>query len=181
MLSSMISMRNSGAFTDHDIANSVGALYIDGVETSSLTLNYLLYELAAHPWTQEELKKEIDEVLDKYGGSITYEAIQEMKYLDAAFNEALRLHPTVPFMDRLTTQKTKLTGTTKDGKQIDVSLDVGVPVIVSMMGLHHDEAYYPEPNAFKPERFLLDSKANIPKFAFLPFGEGPRICLGGYA
>lgn len=79
-------MKNQGTFTDQDIMVTIGGLYLDGIETSAVVLGYLLYELAAHPWAQEELKKEIDEVLAKYHGEVTYEAIQDMKFLDAAFN-----------------------------------------------------------------------------------------------
>lgn len=84
-------MKNAGDFTDHDIMNTIGAFFIDGVETSAVVLSYLLYELAAHSWAQEELKREIDEVLAKYDGVVTHEAIQDMKYLDAAFNGSFRI------------------------------------------------------------------------------------------
>lgn len=79
-------MKKAGTFTDHDITVAIGGFYLDGIETSGVVLSYLLYELAAHPWAQEELKKEIDEVLARHGGVVTYDAIQEMKYLDAVFN-----------------------------------------------------------------------------------------------
>lgn len=92
--------------------------------------------------------------------------------------ESLRLHPPLGFMDRNTTQKTNLSGSMKDGKQIEVSLEVGTSVIIPIKALHYDEKHFPEPHAFKPERFLPDNKDSIPKYAFLPFGEGPRICLG---
>lgn len=79
-------MKNSGSISDNDICVTIGGFYIDGIETSATVLHYLLYEIAAHPWTQEELKEEIEEILAKYEGTVTYEAIQEMKYLDAVFN-----------------------------------------------------------------------------------------------
>lgn len=82
-------------------------------------------------------------------------------------------------MDRQPTQKTTLYGTTPiTGKQMQVSLEVGTPVIIPIRGLHLDEKYFPDPLTFKPERFLPENKDTIPKFAYLPFGEGPRICLG---
>lgn len=81
-------------------------------------------------------------------------------------------------MDRQTTQNTTLNAKTKDGKPIKVCLNVGTPVIIPLRGLHLDENIFPDPLAFKPERFLPENKNSIPKFAFLPFGEGPRICLG---
>lgn len=79
-------MKTAGTFSDHDISVIIGSFYIDGIETSSTVLNYLLYDLAAHPWAQEELRKEINDVLGENNRTVTYEAIQDMKYLDALFN-----------------------------------------------------------------------------------------------
>lgn len=86
LLSSLILMKNAGTFSDHDISVTIGAFYIDGVETSSTVLNYFLYDLAAHPSAQEELKKEIDTVMLSSDRTVTYEVMQSMVYLDAAFN-----------------------------------------------------------------------------------------------
>lgn len=93
-------------------------------------------------------------------------------------SESLRLHTPLGLIDRITTQETTLRGITKDGKQLEINLEVGTPIIIPIRALHLDEKYFPEPHAFKPERFLVDKEDNIPKFAFLPFGDGPRICLG---
>lgn len=92
--------------------------------------------------------------------------------------ETLRLNAPIPFMDRQTTQKTTLCGSTSDGKQMEVTVEVGTPVIIPIRGIHMDEKYFPDPLAFKPERFLGENKDHIQKYTFLPFGEGPRICLG---
>lgn len=83
-------MKTAGTFSDHDISVVIGSFYIDGIETSSTALNYLLYDLAAHRLVQEKLKKEINAVLGENNtGTVSYEAIQDMKYLDAAFNGML--------------------------------------------------------------------------------------------
>lgn len=76
-------MKEAGMINDREMVNHLGGLYVAGVETTAIALHYLLYELAAHPEEQENLKKEIDDVLEKSGGEITYEIIKEMKYLDA--------------------------------------------------------------------------------------------------
>lgn len=81
-------------------------------------------------------------------------------------------------MDRQTTQKTTLNGSTQDGQQMEVSLDVGTSVIIPIRALHYEEKFFPEPHTFKPERFLPENKDSIPKCAFMPFGEGPRVCIG---
>lgn len=85
-ISALLKMRESGTFTDRDVMTHLGGLYTDGVATSALVLHYILYELAVHQHIQEELSREIEDGLEKNGGEITYEAMQEMKYLDAIMN-----------------------------------------------------------------------------------------------
>lgn len=94
------------------------------------------------------------------------------------FLEALRLHLVLPFLSKQTTKECTLSGTANDGQQFEVNLKAGTEVIVPVYSLHMDERYFPEPSAFKPERFLAENKDNIPKCSFLPFGDGPRACLG---
>lgn len=85
-LSYLLSIKKAGTFTDNDVTVALAGFFLEGIETSAVVLTYLLYELAAHPSAQEEVRRDIEEVLEKYEGVVTYEAIQEMKYLDAAFN-----------------------------------------------------------------------------------------------
>lgn len=85
-VSTLLKMRDSGTFTDRDVMAHLGELYTDGVETSAVVLHYILYELAAHQHAQEELYTEINDVLRSGGGDVAYEAMQEMKYLDAVMN-----------------------------------------------------------------------------------------------
>lgn len=79
-------MKQSGVITDRDMISYIATLYMDGVETSGVIFHYVLYELAANPEVQEKLRMEIEEVLKRNDGMITFEIIQDMKYLDAVFN-----------------------------------------------------------------------------------------------
>lgn len=88
------------------------------------------------------------------------------------------MHLVLPFLDKRTTKRCTLSGRTIDGEELEVTLDAGTSIVVPLLGLHMDERYFPEPFTFHPERFLGDNKENIPKFSFMPFGEGPRACLG---
>lgn len=69
---------------------------------------------------------------------------------------------------------------TKDYKvpNNDVTINKGTSILISTLGIHHDPEYYPNPDKFDPDRFTEDNKCNRPTFTFLPFGEGPRICIG---
>jgi cytochrome P450 family 6 len=72
---------------------------------------------------------------------------------------------------RVCAKSTKLRGT-------DLTVEKGTKVLIPVMGLHHDPKYYPDPERFDPERFSEEEKRRRPKFTYLPFGEGPRICIG---
>lgn len=60
----------------------------------------------------------------------------------------------------------------------ELTLSVGTPIIISLMGLHNDAKYYEKPDAFFPEHFTEEAKTNRPHFTYMPFGDGPRVCIG---
>ncbi|XP_021923338.1 probable cytochrome P450 6a13 [Zootermopsis nevadensis] len=135
-------------------------------------MTFCLYELSVNPDLQEHLRAEIDDVLEKHDGNITYDAIQEMNYLDKVISETLRKYPPLTMLVRECSKPYKISGT-------DIILDTGSNVILPVSALHHDPKYYPEPERFDPERFFSEEeKQKRPHFVYLPFGEGPRICIG---
>jgi hypothetical protein len=89
----------------------------------------------------------------------------------------LRKYPVVPFLDRVCNRDYELPASAGNGK---VTLKSGVGVYIPVYGIHHDPHYYPEPEKFDPERFTEENKEKRPQFAYLPFGEGQRNCLGEY-
>nr|QBA57467.1 CYP6AB10 [Heortia vitessoides] len=143
-----------------------------GFETSSTASSYTLHQLAFNPDCQEKVQAEIDMVLEKYNNKITYDAIKEMTYLEMAFNEAMRMYPSVAYLIRKCTSK-KYTI-----PEIDLTIDEDVSVIVPIQAIHMDEKYFREPMKYDPERFTFGAKDDIRNFVFLPFGEGPRACVG---
>lgn len=88
------------------------------------------------------------------------------------FVETLRIHPPMFSLQKICTED--FTYTMKNNKT--VTIEKGTPVILPVYGLHHDSKYFEDPELFKPERFL--NKEKLTKYTFIPFGEGPRICLG---
>ncbi|XP_069687375.1 cytochrome P450 9e2-like [Periplaneta americana] len=161
-------------FTYEDIAAQALTFFTDGYETSSTALAVALYNLACNPEVQQRLHEEIDSVTEKHNGDISFEALQEMTYLDMFIDESLRLYPQVSVLSKLCTKPHQLP--LSDGKSFTV--DVGTPVIIPVLAIHHDPKYYPDPKRFDPLRFTDEEKAKRPKCTYLPFGEGPRICLG---
>ncbi|XP_041974729.1 cytochrome P450 6k1-like [Aricia agestis] len=148
------------------------AVFILGsVETSSTTLSYLMHELAHHPEEQETLYEEIRQTLAKTGGDVLqYQELMEMKYLSACIYETLRKYPPVSYLDR----KCDRTFTLND----DLTIEAGTPVFLNLLAIHYNENIYPEPKRWNPERFRNVADGDNLNYTFLPFGEGPRFCIG---
>ncbi|KAF2879301.1 hypothetical protein ILUMI_26856 [Ignelater luminosus] len=144
--------------------------YGAGFETTSGAMSFALYELCLHPTIQNKVREEIKLVLSRYG-SITYEALQELKYMDMVLSETLRKYPALPFLDRICVEDYKIPNT-------DVVIEKGTSIFIPVFGLHYDPDYYPDPEKFDPERFSEINKGSNPACCYLPFGDGPRICIG---
>ncbi|XP_065215001.1 probable cytochrome P450 6a23 [Planococcus citri] len=158
-------------FNDGLLTAQCFVFFVAGYETSSGTLTFALYELAKNQEIQNKLRQEIDKVLTEFDGQYTYECIQNMVYLDQIVNETLRLYPILPFLVRVCTKTYTLPDT-------DTVIEKGTRVIIPILGLHHDPEYYPDPLKFNPENFSKDIKTNRLNCTYIPFGEGPRICIG---
>ncbi|KAL6430827.1 hypothetical protein ACFW04_006977 [Cataglyphis niger] len=150
------------------------SFFLDGYETSSSAMSFVGFQLASHPKVQEKLRKEVMTVLDKYDGVITYEGLKEMTYMDQVLNESQRVISVAGLMTKRCTEKFELKGS--DGLVCHVQ--PGTEILISTQGLQKDPRYWENPEVFDPERFSPDRKHSIKKFTFLPFGEGPRICVG---
>jgi cytochrome P450 family 6 len=146
------------------------AFFSAGNDTTSITLSLTLYELALNKNIQDRLRQEVTEVLHE-DEEFSYESIQKMKYLDMVLNETLRKYPLAPFLNRKSDVRYTF-------EETGFTLDKGVSVIVPISGLHYDPEYYPDPEKYDPERFSDENKKNINPYTYLPFGEGPRNCIG---
>ncbi|XP_050508500.1 cytochrome P450 6a8-like [Diabrotica virgifera virgifera] len=142
-----------------------------GFETSSTTQTFALYELAKNPDVQSKLRSEINRVLAKHDNKLTYDALMDMKYLEHCVDEALRIYPIFPILGRGCKEDYPIPGT-------DFTLEKGTFVMVTNMGIQRDPEYYPNPLQFDPERWTYENSLNRPFVANMPFGEGPRICVG---
>lgn len=151
------------------------AFLLAGFETSSSTMTFALYELSLQPAIQERMRTEIEQVMEKYNQEMTYEAILDMPYLEMVVSETLRKYPIVPFLDRACVSDWKFPDSSE---HYYVTLPRGTAVYIPVYGIHHDPEYYPDPERFDPERFTQENTKKRHRFTYLPFGEGPRICLG---
>ncbi|XP_013140124.1 PREDICTED: cytochrome P450 6B2-like [Papilio polytes] len=156
--------------TDMIMIAQVFVFFGAGFETSSTASSYTLHQLAFNPEYQRKVQEEIDQVLKKYDNKITYDAVNEMACLENAFYEAMRMYPSVAYIVRMCTSP-KYTI-----PEIGVTINEGVKVMIPIQAMHNDVSYFEEPEKFNPERFNLGRKQF--KDVFLPFGEGPRACVG---
>lgn len=158
--------------TDSIIEAQAFLFYAAGYETSASTLTFLLYQLALEPEIQEKLRAEIDEYLKQNNNQILLETLlKDLPYLEQVFNETLRMYPIVDFLQRSAVEEYELPET-------NLKVAKNQVVLISTYGIHHDEKYYPNPTKFDPERFTPDEIAARHPCAYLPFGVGPRHCIG---
>nr|AVL92869.1 CYP450 [Locusta migratoria] len=157
--------------TMDELAAQAFVFFAAGFETSSTTMSFALHELALSPPVQTKLQEEIDSVFKECGGNITYDAIAKMSYLDKVVCETLRKYPPLPILNRECNKEYKIPGS-------EVVLEKGTAVVISILGLQHDPKHFPDPDRFDPERFSENEKAKRHPYVYLPFGEGPRICIG---
>ncbi|XP_071631197.1 cytochrome P450 9e2-like [Temnothorax longispinosus] len=176
MIQLMMETRNKDSGPEFDIDEMTAqafVFFLAGFDTSSLTMCFVTHQLAVNPDIQSKLREEIDDVLRQTDGKPTYEAINRMKYLDAVINEALRLYPAASFIDRKCVKETELPPATSDGEPITIK--PGDSIWFPTFSLQRDPKYYPQPDKFDPERFLNNDVDNS---VYMPFGIGPRICIG---
>ncbi|XP_063591117.1 cytochrome P450 6k1-like [Penaeus indicus] len=154
---------------DTIIASSV-LFIIAGYDTTANTLGIASFLLAKHTKEQELLREELRNLIAEHG-SLTYQAIMEAKYLDGCVSETLRIYPPVPINTRSCTMDYNLPGT-------DLLIHKGQTIFIPVWSLHHDQKYWPEPEKFDPTRFFPENKDRIVSGTYLPFGLGPRNCIG---
>uniref|UniRef100_A0A8D3D5Y8 Thromboxane-A synthase n=1 Tax=Scophthalmus maximus TaxID=52904 RepID=A0A8D3D5Y8_SCOMX len=154
--------------TEDEIVGQAFVFLLAGYETSSNTLAFTCYLLAIHPECQRKVQDEVDEFFTRYELP-DYTNVQELKYLDMVICEALRLYPPGFRFARDIDHDCVVNG------QV---LPKGATLEIPAGFLHYDPEHWPEPERFIPERFTPEAKAGRHPFVYLPFGAGPRNCVG---
>ncbi|XP_017468140.1 PREDICTED: probable cytochrome P450 6a14 [Rhagoletis zephyria] len=153
------------------IVSQAFVFFVAGFDTSSTTMSLCLYELALNPAIQEKARNEIEHVLKAHNEQLTYEALNEMQYLDQAVDETLRKYPVVPYLVRKAKEDYLVPNTNE-------VIESGSLVVLPVHAIQHDSELYPEPDKFDPERFNTEEHSDRHAAAYMPFGKGPRACIG---
>ncbi|XP_050173729.1 cytochrome P450 3A29-like [Myiozetetes cayanensis] len=163
-----ILIKNILALSDEEILAQALIFVFAGYETTSCTLSYMAYNLAIHPAVQQRLQDEVDAYLPNKATPM-YSTITQMEYLDMVVNESIWLYPAGGRLERVCKETVEISGVT-----IPEDMVVMIPAFV----LLRDPQYWPEPEELRPERFSKGNKERLDPYTFLPFGAGPRNCIG---
>jgi len=166
-LSVLLRAQGRGEQSAQQLRDEMMTMLLAGHDTTALTLTYTLFLLSEHTEVRERVEREVDEQLD--GSEPTAADVREFEYLEWVINEAMRLYPPVFALFRTPEEPVELCGYTvpEDGS-----------VMLPQWGVHRSARYWDDPEAFDPERFSPDRQEDRPRFAFFPFGGGPRHCIG---
>ncbi|BEP14444.1 cytochrome P450 [Acidothermaceae bacterium B102] len=166
VISALLTSSEAGALTDAEVHDHVMTLLMAGHETTANALTWTWHLLAAHPVVAARLHAEADAL---GGRTPAFADVPALTYARAVISEAMRLYPPAWIVGRTLTADLTLAG---------YDLPAGSLAAVSPLLLHHDPRWFPDPEAFDPERWLDERRDDVPRYAYLPFGTGPRACIG---
>jgi len=163
-----VDAETGAAMTDEQIYDEVTSMIIAGSETTAAAMSWAAYLLATHPAVQKAVQDEVDEVVR--GRQVEHEDLGKLDCTRRVINETLRLYPTTWMLMRRPLEDVDLGG---------YRIPADAMVLFSIFALHRDAALFPEPERFDPDRWLPGRVKSIPAHSYMPFGAGPRGCIGG--
>ena len=152
--------------SDQELRDEALTIFAAGHETTANALAWTWYLLATHPDAKARFHEEVDRVLQ--GRTPNAGDLAQLPYTRAVFDEALRLYPPAVAIQRKTTAPVRIHG---------LALPAGAIILIGIYNLHRHPAFWPDPDRFRPERWLKEGQPEA-RYAYLPFGAGPRACVG---
>jgi cytochrome P450 len=155
--------------TDRQLRDELVTLFLAGHETTALALSFCFYLLALHPDADARLAAELDEVLG--GRWPTTADVPRLRYTEWVVKESLRLYPPAPNIGREALADCEIAG---------YHIPKGAQISLVQWVVQRDQRWFDDPEAFRPERWDNDLARRLPRCAYFPFGDGPRICIGNH-
>jgi len=169
LLSMLLAARDEdgGAMSDRQVRDEAMTLFLAGHETTANALAWTLYLLAKHPDARARVEAEVDAL----GRVPSYDDLKALPWTLAVLKESMRIYPPAYILARRVTEDVVI------GEHL---LPKHTIVFVNIIGIHRRADLFPEPEKFDPSRFLGDAEKQLPRCAYMPFGAGPRICIGNH-
>lgn len=172
----LMNAKRSSVWSDDEIISQAFVFFLAGFDTTMWVLTAVTYELALNPNIQNRLIRAIEKVEQKLENNVmSYDELKKIKYLDMVVMEVLRIHSPAVLIDRLCSKQFHLT----DGEGVNVCIEKGDHIWIPIYCFHHNPNYFSNPEVFDPERFSEENRKNIDQAHYVPFGMGPRACIGG--
>ncbi|XP_076879046.1 cytochrome P450 4V7 [Brachyhypopomus gauderio] len=152
-----------------DIQEEVDTFMFEGHDTTAASMNWALHLIGSHPDVQKKVQTELQEVLGPAGHRVGVEELKRLSYLECVIKESLRLFPAVPLFARRICNDCHIRG---------FKIPEGVNAVIIPYALHRDPRFFPQPEEFRPERFLPENSTGRHPYAYIPFSAGFRNCIG---
>jgi cytochrome P450 len=157
------------SMTDGEVRDEVMTLFFAGHETTANLMSWTWLLLAESPETRQRLLVEVDEVL--HGAAPSFAALESLPLTLRILKESMRLYPPVYGIGRVAERDVTIGG---------VRVPQGTTVALNIYGMHRRPDLFPDPEVFDPDRFTPEREAALPRSAYMPFGSGPRVCIGAH-
>jgi len=155
--------------SDAQLRDEAVTMLLAGHETTALALSFATHQLCENPDARLRAQSEVDATLGTRAATIA--DLPQLAFVEAVVKETLRLYPPAWIIGREVMQPFELGGYT---------LPAHVEIVMSPYTMHRDPRFFADPNAFRPARWLEPATATLPRFAYFPFGGGPRVCIGNH-
>ncbi|MBO0796746.1 MAG: cytochrome P450 [Ktedonobacteraceae bacterium] len=171
LLSVLLNARDEDGepMSSQQLMDECTTLFAAGHETTAASLTWAWYLLCQHPDIYKKVQEEVDGVLQ--GRTPTYADLERLPYCRQVFKEVMRLYPPAFSFTREALRDMEI-----DGYRVPK----GMMVMISPYVMHYKPEYFPDPERFDPDRFTPEREKQLPRYAYIPFGAGPRICIGNY-
>jgi cytochrome P450 len=160
---------DGSVMTDRQVRDEAMNIFLAGHETTANALAWTFYLLAQHPAVRERIEREVDAALGEDEPALA--DLARLPYTLQVLKEAMRLYPPAYVTSRMATEPVEIGGH---------ALEPGDIIVVNIMGMHRRADLFPEPDRFDPDRFRPEADSSLPRHAYLPFGAGPRVCIGNH-